>query len=232
MNNFDITYAVKCHIVPEDKLRQTEITFLDFKYDGVTESVNNNIFQTIGPKVFIKKLSGETMKTSLLTHTDELVKEILNSYYDMSSENEKDISYPKLEFDIKNNNTRELVAKCMMAGNMIAQQSRIGMGNVVILPDDTYKELIENTPSLLKVMINPTTLYKDKIFVLRVNTDTTTPGLSLFTSRSLVAERYVKLIKIMKRLGRNIDDLGFSYILTKVGLSPEKLVRVIHLTNK
>lgn len=230
MNNFDITSIVKCHIVPEDRLKQTEITFLDSQYGVDTSITATTNFPTYGIKVFTKKLSNETVKTSLLTHTDELVKEILNNYYEMSLENGKTSTYQKLIHNIKDD-TKKLIAKCYMAGNIIAQDSRFGPSNVIILPDDTYESALKSTPMMGKVLINPTTLYKDKIFVLRVSSDSTQPGLSLFASRSLIAERYIKLTKIMKKLSRNVDDLAFSYILTKVGLSPEKLVQVIHLTD-
>ena len=234
MQNYDITSIVKCYIVPENRLKHTEISYLDYKYEDNPNNILNTTpgsFPTIGIKVFIKKLSGETMKTSLLTHTDELFEEVLNSYYDMSLENEKTSSFPVLEYDIKDD-TRKLISKTMMAGNIIAQESRIGPANVVILPDKKYESLIKPNFQQGKIIINPTKLHKDKIFVIRVDNTTTNPGLSLFASRSLITDRYVKIIKIMKKLGRNIDDLAFSYILTKIGLTPEKLVQVVYLTDK
>lgn len=234
MHNYDITSIVKCLIVPEDRLRHTEISYLDYKYEDSPNNILNSktgSFPTMDIKVFIKKLSGETMRTSLLTHTDELFEEVLNIYYDMSLENGKTSTYPKLEYDIKDD-TRKLISKCMMTGNIIAQESRIGPANVVILPDNKYESLIKLGFQSGKIIVNPTKIHKDKIFVIRVDDTTSNPGLSLFASRSLVAERYIKLIKIMKKLGRNVDDLAFSYILTKIGLSPEKLVQVIYLTDK
>ena len=241
MYNLDIISIVKTHVVPNGKLKDTRITFLDFVYDSERENDEINPFSTLnpmvkssptttilGPKVYIKNLSDETPKNTFLSHTNDIFEEILNCYYDMYLDGRKYSIFPKLEYNSSENNVRLLVSKCVTAGNFISQESRRGPGNVIILPDRKYEQDLKHIYP--KIIINPTEYHKDKVFVIRVDSDSSSPGLSLFLSRNLPSARYMKLVKIMNEMGKNIDDLSFSYILTKIGLHPETFIQVVYLT--
>jgi len=242
MYNFDITSIVKSHVVPNGRLRETQVMFIDFVYEGEKENDEVNPFSALnpmvkssptttilGPKVFTKNLSDETVKNTFLSHTNDIFEEILNCYYDMYLEGKKDSVFPKFEYN-STEDIRRLVSKCITAGSTIAMESRRGPGNVVILPNKKYEQDIRQVYRDAKVIINPTELHKDKIFVIRVDSDSSSPGLSLFLSRSLAPIRYMKLVKLMSKMGRNLDDLSFSYILAKVGFHSETFVQVVHLT--
>ena len=239
MYNPDITSIVKYKVIPNRSLKDVEITFLDFVYSGDNDKSNsystigsmtapNILTASIGPKVFIKKLSDEIIKTMLLSDTNIIFEEIMNTYYDMYLENIKDNTILKFEYNI-NDDTRRLMAKVNFASNAIASESRIGAANVIVLPDNKYENLFKWWPTY-KIIINPLEIHKDKIFVIRVDPNMDSPGLFMFTNKDIAAERYFKLLKLMNKMGKKIDDLSFNYILTKVGFSSEKFVQCIYLT--
>jgi len=79
------------------------------------------------------------------------------------------------------------------------------------------------------IFINPTNVHKDKIFVIRVDPDTSSPGLTLFTSININGSRHTKLLKILRKMGKDIKDLEFEYCITKIGFKPNTFVRCIYL---
>ena len=235
MYNYDITSIVKCHHVQEDKLRHAEVMYIDFHYDGKIDTQQNQYPTAIGPKVYTKQLKDETIKRGIMSNTNKIFEEVLDKYYKMHKENilqdkVEGNDTPKYYYNI-NDDVKNLIYKCMMYSRIIAAECRIGMANVVIVPDIKYEKILKPAfTNNAKIIINPTDIHKDKIFLLRVESELSNPGLSLFVSKNIVTDRYMKLVKIMEKMGRQIDDLSFSYILTDVGLNANKFVRCIYLT--
>ena len=233
MRNFDVTSIVKCHIVPEGRLKETQIMFLDYLYKDdkplINISQDSSYPPTMGLQVYTKKLIDEKIKTLTLYQTTDLFEEILNYYHDMYMEGQKTSPVPAIVWDEKIEDHRKLLSRTITAGSTVAIESRRGPANVYVVPNEKYATLLSQVHHQCKIIINPTESHKDKIFAIRVDTDSSAPGLSLFLNRNLMNDRYMKLVKIMNKMGKNIDDMSFSYILTTVGFNAERFVRCIYL---
>lgn len=243
MYNNDITSIVKCHIVPSGRLRESTLSFMDFVYsDTIDEDLSTSSFPfpmtrptsnggsptTMGIQVFTKSLSGETVHSTFLSHTDELFKNILDVYYDMYLDNMKNSKFPTL-IHTNGDGDKKLISKVYAAGNMILQEFRRGPANIYILPDIKYVKIFGGMITADKIILNKTNVHKDKIFIIRIESDDNSPGLRMFADRSLAPQRHLKLVKLMKKMGRKVSDMSFNYILTKVGSNPEKMVQCICL---
>lgn len=233
MYNSDITSIIKCHYVPEDKLQNAEICFLDLS-ETISIKEDSSTISTISPRVYTKSLSTETIKRGFVSNTNRIFEEIIDRYYEMYLEcrlqnKMRDNDMVTHKYDIKDD-IKNLYYACHNANRFISKESRFGPSNVIIVPDKNYEQIIKSSISN-NIIINPTKLHKDKIFLIRVDNELTTPGLSLFISKNIITKRYIKLMKIMKRMGKHIDDLSFSYILANVGYHPEKFVQCIYLVD-
>ena len=220
----NITSIVKYHVVPEGKLSQFKLHYLDT--ESKIEITPYDSLPKIGIKLFEKNLLDDVIKNILLSHTDILFGDILDKYYEMYLK--RDISkYPTLNYNI-NDDPKLLFNLMYNAGNLITVYSRLGPGNIFIVPNEKYVSMLPDSDKL-KIIINPTDRHKDKIFVIRVVNDLSSIGLTLFTSRSLNPGRYMKITKLLRKLGRKIDEESFNYILIEVGDNSKTLVQCINL---
>ncbi len=147
----------------------------------------------------------------------------------MYVEGQKTSSVPTIVWDGRVEDYRKLQSRTITAGSTVAIESRRGPANVYVVPNEKYATLMRQVHHHCKIIINPTESHKDKIFAIRVESDSSAPGLSLFLNKNLMNDRYMKLVKIMNNMGKNIDDMSFSYILTTVGFNPDRFVRCIYL---
>jgi len=108
-------------------------------------------------------------------------------------------------------------------------ESRRGPANVIIVPNKEIEQRLNKWGINQTIFINPTNVHKDKIFVIRVDPDTSSPGLTLFTSININGSRHTKLLKILRKMGKDIKDLEFEYCITKIGFKPNTFVRCIYL---
>lgn len=234
MYNPDISSIIKYHYISEDKLPNAEISFLDFS-EKIDVQEDSSVLSTISPLIYTKSLSNEIIKRGFISNTVKIFEEIIDKYYELCLEfklqnEKKDDDIIDLKYNTKHD-INELYRVWSRASNIISKQSRFGPSNVIIVPDKNYKEIFERQIPNNKIIINPTEHHKDKIFVIRINNELGTPGLSLFITKNIETNRYLKLMKIMKKIGKHIDDLSFSYIISNVGYHSEKFVQCIHLIN-
>lgn len=226
MNNFDLTKIIKYVPIIENNIENNILFYLD--YEDVKDNIPSQFIQTSnGLKVFEKKLKYEKIEICLESNLNVIYEEVLNTYYEMDLENDKTSSSNIFEHNI-NDDTKKLMYKCLGCGSKIAMESRRGPSNVIIVPNEDIKKILLFHTDV-KVYVNPTNVHKDKIFIIRVDSDTSSPGLTLFTSIDIKSSRHTKLIKILKRMGKEIKDLDFKYCITKIGLKPNTFVRCIYL---
>jgi len=235
MYNLDIISITRNIIVPDDKLQTTKMFTLDYTYDGQKDE--NNVW----PSLMIKSISEYeypssneikvSEKSSSMYKLNDIFSEILDKYYKIYL-NDKREDLPILEHNILKDDAKLLNHKCYaIAGNLIYQESRIGSTNVIIVPNKEYEQMLHPIQNDIKIIINPTNIHKDKIFMIRVDSDMSAPGLTLFTSKKILNQRFIKLSKIMENLGRNIYNIYFNYILCEVGINSGKSIQCIHLFN-
>jgi hypothetical protein len=234
MYNYDITSIIKHYQISEDKLSQTKITFIDFQYDVDKIVTTDTPFTTsIEPKVSIKELKDETIKRGFMTETSRLFEEIIDKYHEMylmcESQDKLKNNNTHLVYNTIENDNRKLSYLCLNASRLIATKCRFGPSNVIIVPDIKYVKILKPSFPDSKIIVNTTDIHKDKIFLIRVDSQSTTPGLTMFVSKNIVTGRYMKLTEIMGKIGKPIDDMAFCYILTNIGFNPEKFVHCVYL---
>ena len=224
MQSLDLLSIVKYMPIPDGRIDNKEVMFLDYYYGN--NITNTSIPNEIGIKVYKKNLSEDKINPFSTSKLSDLFNEVLEKYYNLYLRDKAD-NIPKLEWDIKDDK-RKLQSKCYMGSNFIAAESRRGDANVYIIPDERYKYLSSHGG---KIILNTTDIHKDKIFVIRVDIDLSAPGLTLFTSRN-ISDRYLKLVKLMGKMGKGISDMPFNYTLSEIGNEIGKLVQIVYLTDK
>ena len=220
----DISLSVKYFVVNPDKIKQSKIYCIDLCESEEVDSQDNQVVynKVIGPKLYEKTLINETLKTSSYYNINDVYEDILDKYYELYlTKNEKLINW------YYSNDYTELKSYFNMLSHKIAYESRRGKANTIIIPDEKYLFLGMDKDVLI---INKTDKHKNKIFLIRTDKDSTSPGLSLFTTKNISSSRYNKLIKILYNLGKTPTDYVFDYILTDVGLNCNKLVEIIHIS--
>ncbi len=233
----DISLSVRCLVVQENMIKQSKVSCIDLvesewygkPYDvignNLSDTIDNSPVKTISPKLYEKTLFNETLKSSSFYNIKDLYEDILDKYYELYSKNNTNLNIPVLNWS-ESDGDKKLHYYCQAASNIISAESRIGRANILIIPDEKYS-FLENNET--KLILNTTDKYKDKIFVIRTGKESTTPGLSLFTTKNISSSRYNKLIKILHKLGKTPSDYVFDYILTEVGVNTHKLVQVINI---
>lgn len=108
--------------------------------------------------------------------------------------------------DIYHDNTIRLIEE---ANRIIAMKSRFGLATTLLVPEQYY-DFFDNN-SFLECLPNPLEEYKDKIFVLRSEVDSTTTKYHLLTDRDIENDRALKINKIIKG-----DPIDINYIILPV----------------
>lgn len=233
MYNSDISSIVKYYRVSEDRLSTTKVMFLDFSYDD-NSSKDTQDLPSVGIKVYEKELKNETIKRGLMGETSKIFEEILNRYYDMYEKSvfldkEKGKESPHLTYDVTEGDTRKLTYMCLNGSRFVTAKCRFGPSNVIVVPDVKYENILRQSFPDTEIIVNNTDTHKDKIFLIRVDRQDTTPGLTMFISKNIATGRYMKLTKIMGKMGKHIDDMAFCYILTDIGFHAENFVQCVYL---
>ncbi len=228
MNNIDLTSIIK-YKYSEVSINNIKISYLDYvkgekEFNISTQPINS--FQTVSIQVFEKFMRDEIIKTSDTTKLEDIFMEILDKYHEISLKKENKI---EATCDYSQASLRTIYFKYITCSNIIAQKSRRGLANVVIVSDKMlYEYLSTEIHNDVKVFLSPSDKYKDKIFVVRVDNDVTSPGLLLLTSKNIFNGRYIKLIKIMNRMNR-INNTVFDYLITDIGSNASDFIECINL---
>lgn len=156
----------------------TELVFVDFKYDSHDESNNKEIF---GPDIFTEKVK-MTNKFEIESIKNDLIKNIIElgnlNNSEIGSELSSKFSYTEqISMEDTGDIKRKLISKILNAGNYIAVYGRVGPAHSLLISEKNFekykltKELLQNLEVLFDESI-------EDIFIFRKNT-TEQPGLVL-----------------------------------------------------
>jgi hypothetical protein len=229
MHNFDITSIIRYLLVPNGDIRKNNLTYMDIDYEKIYEKAYSSDSTTypsaMGIKLYLKELNKENVKLFTTDRMDELFVEILDKYYELYKRDWDDVR-PEFRYDVKED-FEELRKTMIHADRLIGFTTRYGMSNVVIVPNERYVDAFHYSDK--KVIVNKTNYHTDKIFLIRINSDNSSPGLTLFVDNDIIGGRYIKLTKIISKIKKKRYDMPFNYCISEVGMGVGKYVKIIKL---
>jgi len=212
---------------------ELKIMYIDYVIDAIDEknyydvdvTNNNDYYKSVTLKPFIQNFQKNDIKTDNVLDLYDI---ILDKYYSLSLKNET--SKVNFEYDLNQNinhsGNMKLKNLATKLCNEIVQKSRYPT-NLVIIPSKEYEFLF---PQLnIKKVINKSNKYKDKIFIIAINQDNNSPGLTLLYDDSIQTKRYYKIKQLMNKVNnKQIEEIKINYILTEIGTNNEKFIRCIN----
>jgi len=220
-----------------EKLKKTKLNYIDMVEVEERIKDNNNPFGQLNPmssstsmptmevKVLTKEVDPKDIKTLKVDKYHELYEDILNFYVDNQLKTDKnlDIDY--------NEDILKIRAKLIISCNIVAQQSRVGPANIAIMSQKMYDKLKDYSINSFKYHINPTNIHNNKIIVVRLTDQMSDIGVSILSDNMLDENRYLKLVKIAKRMNIEVPSIEINYAIVPIGNKFQNTISVINILN-
>ena len=218
------------------QLEKTKFSYLDFVQadediknhntdEQLSRSRSSNL-PSMTVSVFTKEVDPNDIKKLNVDKYGELYEDILNFYVDNQLQHEID-----LDIDYSENH-RKILGRVLSASNIVAKKSRIGPANIAILSQKMYDRLKEYSTIHFSFYPNPTDIHNDKIIVIRLTETLSDIGVCVLSDVDLDNLRYLKLIKIAKKMNIKIPpQLEINYTIVPIGNKFKNTICVINLLN-